>query len=406
MARAGQVAPAVDERLPDRIGIGVLTWVFPREVVDAVVAQAGRTEKRSRSLPSRVVVYFALAMWLYASYGYEEVMRQLVGSLARKHSWARTWTVPSTAALTKARQRVGPEPLRLLFEQVARPVAASGAAGCFYRSWRVVAIDGTVLDVPDTAVNRRHFGAPGNDLGPGAFPQVRLVALAETGTHALIAAAHGPLALGEQALARQVLPELQAGMLVVADRNFPSYALVKQAAATGADLLWRVNANWKLPVLEAFADGSYRSRLLPPGGSAAARTRDAIEVRVIEYTLSGEGHHPNRPSAEVYRLITTIRDPEQAPAADLALLYRQRWEVETMIGELKVHQGQARTVLRSQSVAMVEQELWAMLALHCAIRELICTAADDEDLDADRASFTRALHMIRRSVPEQAAFSP
>lgn len=406
MARAGQVAPVVDERLTDRIGIGLLTWVFPRELVDVAVREAGRTEQRSRSLPSRVVVYFVLALWLYASFGYEEVMRQLASGLARKHRWARGWSVPSTAALTKARQRVGAAPLRLLFARVARPVAGPDTTGAFYRRWRVMAVDGTVVDLPDTPENRRHFGKPGNDLGVGAFPRARLVVLAECGTHAVCGAAHGPLSLGEQALTRELLGALEEGMLVTADRNFPSYDLVKQAAATGADLLWRVRADWDLPVLEVFPDGSYRSRLAPPGSRGPAREHKGIPVRVIEYTLSGPGHHPDRPSAEVYRLITTILDPSHAPAQDLAWLYRQRWEVETMIEELKSHQGQSRTVLRSKSVEMVEQELWAMLLVHHAIRDLICTAADDEDLDPDRASFTRALHMIRRSVPEQAAFSP
>ena len=211
---------------------------------------------------------------------------------------------------------------------------------------------------------------------------------------------------GEQALARELLGTLEAGQLMLADRNFPSFARWTQAARTGADLLWRVKANWDLPVLEVFEDGSYRSRLARPGSRGAAREREGVAVRVIEYTLSGPGHHPNRPSAETYRLITTILDPQAAPAQDLAWLYRQRWEVETVIEELKVHQGQARTVLRSKSVEMVDQELWAMLLVHRAIRDLICTAADDEGLDPDRASFTRALHMIRRSVPEQAAFSP
>lgn len=406
MARAGQVAPPVDERLTDRIGIGVLTWVFPRSLVDAVVAEAGRTEQRSRSLPSRVVVYFTLALWLYASYGYEEVMRQLSAGLARKHSWARGWTVPSTAALAKARQRVGAAPLRLLFERTARPVAGPATAGAFYRGWRVMALDGTVLDVPDSPANRRHFGKPGNDLGEGVFPQVRLVALAECGTHAVCGAAHGPLELGETTLTREVLGSLQPGMLVTAGRNLPSYGLWKQAVATGAALLWRVRSDWDLPVLESFDDGSYRSRLAPPGSRGRTRDEQGITVRVIEYTLSGPGHHPGRPPDEVYRVITTILDPDDAPATDLAWLYRRRWEAESVIEELKVRQGRSRTVLRSHSVEMVEQELWAMLLVHHAIRELICTAADEEDLDHDRALFTRALRMIRRSVTEQAASSP
>jgi len=405
MPRAGQVKPPTDERLSDRVAIGLLTRVFPPAVVDAAVAAAGRGEVRSRLLPARLTVYYVLAMCLFSGQGYEEVMRLLAGGLEWLGRWRRPWSVPSTAAIAKARARLGPAPLRVLFEQVVRPVAAGSAQGSWYRGLRLVSMDGTTLDLADTAENEARFGRPGSARGEGrsAFPQVRLVGLGECGTHAVFAAALGPYASAEKTLAAGVFPKLERGMLLLADRGFLSYELWQAAAGTGAQLLWRASSTFTLPALELLPDGSYLSRLVPGKGSVAHRARaQPVTVRVVEYVIDDD----HAPQGERYRLVTTLADPAAAPAEDLAGLYAQRWEFEIALDEIKTHQRGPGVVLRSRSPDGVEQEVWGFLLVHWAIRELMHAAALDAGIDPDRLSFTRALRLVRRTVTEQAAFSP
>jgi hypothetical protein len=408
MPRAGQVKPPVVERLSDRIAIGVLTSIYPPELVDRVVAEAGRTQQRQRLLPARVVVWLVLAMALFSGQAYEEVARLLAGGLGWARRWQQWWRVPSTPAIAKARARLGAEPLRRLFVEVARPLAAPHTKGAWYRGWRVLAVDGTTLDVADTPANAAAFGRPKTHRGEqSAFPQVRVVAVAECGTHALIDAAMGPLAKGETTLATGLLTEdgaLREGVLLLADRLFVDATLWRQAAATGAQLVWRTKSNAVLPVLENFDDGSYLSQI-----SAATDRRHGIAptvVRVVEYTL---GKDPGRPEGPApIRLLTTILDPAQAPAAELAALYHQRWEFETTLDELKTHQRGPKVVLRSKTPEMVAQEVWAHLLVHHAIRTLMHQAALDHQVDPDRLSFTRSLRVVRRQVTTtgQAAIPP
>jgi hypothetical protein len=392
------VKPPAGERLPDRIAIGLLTATFPPELVDRVVAETGRVQQRSRLLPARVVVYYVLAMCLFFGQGYEEVARLLTDGLAYARRWRGPWQVPTTAAITRARARLGPEPLRALFAAVCQPLATEAGTGAFYRRWRLVAVDGTTFDVPDTAANAGFFGRPGSarGAGKGAFPQVRVTALAECGTHAIFAAALDALAVHETELARRLFGRLQAGMLLLADRGFTGFDLWREAAATGADLLWRVRNSAVLPVVQQLADGSYLSEIY--AARDKSRHADPARVRVVEYTLAGQ--------AAVYRLITTILDPAQAPALDLAALYAQRWEFETSLDELKTHQGAPRLVLRSQTPGGVQQEVYGFLLVHYAIRTLMHQAALDAGIDPDRVSFTRTLRLVRRQVTAQAALSP
>lgn len=400
MPRVGQVKARSGDRFTDRIGIGVLTRSFPSGLVDEVIAAQGRREQRSRSLPARLVLYYVVAMAMFPGDGYEEVMRRLVQGLAWTTRWAGSWTVPTSTAISRARTRLGVAPLRVLFERVAVPIATPGTAGAFYRSWRVVAVDGVTFAAPDSPENYQRFGKPSNGLGKGAFPQVRVVAVAECGTHAVFAAAMKGVGTSEQELTRGLLPRLNPGMLVLADRNFLGWDLWCRAAATGADLLWRAKSDIELPVLEEFADGSYRSRLVQPNTRGRG---DTISVRVIEYTLTAE-ESPD--PGEVHRLVTTITDPHAAPAPDLAALYAQRWEIESLFDEIKTHQLDARPVLRSRDPDRVEQEIWGILLLHHAIRDLIHTAAIAVGLDPDQISFTRTLRAARRLVGDQAGFSP
>jgi Insertion element 4 transposase N-terminal/Transposase DDE domain len=401
--RAGWVKPQSDQRLSDHISIGVLTRVFPPELVDEVVAEAGRAERRHRLLPARVVVYYVLGLALYSSSSYEEVIRMLVEGLAWQSGWQRPWSVPTKGALWQARTRLGPKPLRALFERVAVPLAEPRTRGAFYRELRLVSIDGTCVDVPDTPANEERFGRPGSGRGQGvgAFPQLRLLGLGECGTHAMIAVAHGPLKDGERALAAGLVGALCPDMLCLADRGFYSYALWNQARGSGAQLLWRMKANARLPVQQRLSDGSYLTSIYD---AENAHRTEPLTARVIEYEIDD----PGRPAAEDqrYRLLSTILDPDRAPACQLAPLYAQRWEFENALDELKVHQRGPRVVLRSKTPELVIQELYGHLCVHYAIRWLMHTIALESGHDSDRLSFTRTLRVARRTTGSHPGFSP
>jgi len=401
--RAGQRKPLSDSRLTDHISIGVLTRVFPPELVDGVVAEAGRRERRQRLLPARVVVYYVLALALFADSSYEEVMRQLVEGLSWESGWERVWEVPSKVAIYKARQRLGREPLELLFKAVAAPLAGESTRGAFYRSLRLVSLDGTCLDVADTDENEKAFGRPGTGRGQGvgAFPQLRLVALAESATHAIFDAALGPYTSSEQALADRLWDSLSGGMLCLADRNFYSFERFQKAHATGAQLLWRVRSDIGLPRAQTLPDGSYLTHISKADHGRARRR--GPEARVVEYRLDDPvlSEEDQR-----FRLITTMLDPKKAPASELAALYPQRWEFESALDELKTHQRGPRVVLRSKHPDGVYQEAYGHLATHYAIRRVMHDAALGADLVPHRLSFIRSLRAARRSTRTQPGFSP
>jgi Insertion element 4 transposase N-terminal/Transposase DDE domain len=413
MPRFEQATPVGQPRLADRVAIGVLTRTYPPALVDRVLAECGRTERRHRLLPARLVVYYVLALALFAGVAYEEVLRWLVEALGGAAWWPnprepwRAWRIPAKSALVQARARLGAAPLRVLFEQAARPLATTQTQGVWYRGLRVLAIDGTCLDVADTPANAAAFGRPGTGRGQGvgAFPQVRLVGLAECGTHAITKVAVGPCTTGETSLAPGVLGGLGPGMLVLADRGLLAVELWRQALATGAELVWRAKTGatgHALPVDEVLADGSWLSRL-DAGGHRRRDPRGPIVVRVLDYTIDDPGRAGHPPG---YRLVTSILDPAQAPAGELAALYHQRWELEGALDELKTHQRGPRAVLRSKTPEGVTQEIYAHLLVHYAIRALMHQAALDAHLDPDRLSFVRSLRIVRRQLIAQAAFSP
>jgi transposase IS4-like protein/DDE family transposase len=398
--RAGWVKPRSDQHLSDHISIGVLTRTYPPELVDRVLAECGRIEQRRRLLPARVMVYYAMALALFSSSSYEEVMRNLVEGLDWSSGWRRPWTVPSQVAITKARARLGSEPLRALYERAARPLATPGGAGAFCGELRLMAIDGTTLDLPDTAANEAEFGRPrsGRGEGRGAFPQLRAVGLAECGTHAITDCALGPIKDGEGALAAKLWGSLEPGMLLLADRGFYGFKAWRAARETGAELLWRARSNLVLPVEEALGDGSYRSRIYD---SEDRKRTDPIAVRVVEYELDDRAL-----AGERYRLLTSIADPDVACAEQLAAAYPERWEFETALDELKTHQRGPRLVLRSKSPDGVRQEVYGHLLVHYAIRSLMHEVALDAGRDPDRLSFTRSLRVVRRTARSGPGFSP
>jgi Insertion element 4 transposase N-terminal len=406
-------------RLTDWVSLGVLASSVPRDAVDEAVAAAGRGAKRSDGkLPPHVMVYFAMAMALFADEDYEEVAARLTETLASWGCWDDSWSVPTSGGLTQARQRLGPEPLELLFGKVAVPVAGALTRGAFLRDWRLMAIDGFELDVPDTAANAAAFGYSSGD-GRSAFPKVRVVTIGECGSHAKIAAQMGPVGgkgSCEQALARHLFPGLEEDWLLIADRGFYNWPDWQAAAATGAALLWRVKSDLRLPVLELLPDGSYLSVVARPSLHDKARSKliaaarageylepgQAMRVRVIEYEIPGRDGDG---SGELIALITTITDPAAAPAAELAQAYCQRWEEETGNDQLKTCLRGPGAVLRSKSPDMIRQEIYGYLLTHYAISALICRAATEADIDPDRVKFLRTVRIIRRRAADP-AFPP
>lgn len=397
MPRTGWKKTESDRRLTDLVSVGLLMKVFPAEVVDAAIAEAGRTERRRRALPARSVAYFAMGMALHNQASYEDVLGLVTDGIAWAERDPEAGPLANKAGIFHARNRLGAEPMQRLFETVAQPLADENTPGCWLAGRRLVAIDGTCLDVPDTPVNDEHFGRPGTAKGErAAFPQARLVAVAECGSHAIFDAAIGAYTTSERQLSGPLLDRLDPSMLCLADRGFYSFTAWAAAAATGADLLWRVSRPLKLDPIEELPDGSYLAEVFD--SVKDRKRRHPSTVRVIEYSIE-DGRDPEGP----YRLITTITDPDQAPVAQLAAAYTQRWEIETAFDELKTHQRGARTVLRSKSPELIYQEIWGHLCTHYAIRTLMAETATHADHDPDRVSFTAALQISRRSIPQQAA---
>jgi hypothetical protein len=388
-------------RITDYISLGVIARTFPRETVDEVLEETGRSSERERSLPAHVMVYYVIAMALYMQVAYREVLRCLLEGLRWLLGPEVQLSVAGKSGISQARTRLGPQPLKLLYERIVAPIAVKRTQGAWYRKWRLVSLDGTTMAVADTADNEEAFGRPGQSRGKAAQPLVRLVSLVESGTHVLFGARMADYHTGEKTLAEQILPGLSSGMLCIADRNFYSFKLWQKARANGAELLWRVKKNMRLPCGRRLSDGSYLSRIYP---SEKARRHDtsAVQVRVVEYTLEGvEDAEP------IYRLITTILEPKKAPAHELAALYHERWEIETALGEFKTHlRGGADIVLRSKRPDLVIQELYGLLLAHFAIRGLMHEAALEHKRDPDELSFTHAVRVVRRTLPTFSAFSP
>jgi Insertion element 4 transposase N-terminal/Transposase DDE domain len=407
-------------RWADQISLGVLASSVPRDVIDDVVAAAGRQAKRSDGkLPPHVMVYFAMAMALFADEDYEEVAARLAGALGVWNCWDARWAAPTSGGITRARERLGFEPLRDIFARVAVPVADQLTRGAFLGAWRLMSMDGFEWDAPDTPGNAAAFGYPGSGTDRAAFPKVRVVTVSECGSHAVADAEIGGIAgkgSGEQSLARKLYRRLEEDWLLIADRNFYNWEDWKAAAASGAQLLWRVKADLTLPLLQVLPDGSYRSVLVSPKikGKArqalidAARAGQDIDegnaalVRVIEYEVPGRNGDGK---GELIALITTITEFTGAPAGLLAQAYHERWEHETGNDQLKTHLRGPGRVLRSRSPDMVRQEIYGYLLAHHAISTLICRAATEADIDPDRVKFTRTVRIVRRAIGP-AAFPP
>jgi hypothetical protein len=421
VAHDGSAGFSPEGWLPDRVSVGALTRTFPPDLVDRVVATTDARELRRRLLPARLVVYFVLALWLFRgpNCGYGRVMVKLVDALYHRrrgqqllegvldpHGWVqagdgRRWRPPNISSLARARTRLGADPLHMLFDEVAGPVGAADAAGVFCCGLRVVSMDGSTTDVPDTLENHAHFGRPSNATRAGAFPQVRWLAAAESGTGALVGATLGPYTVGEQTLALDLLSAFTDGMLVLADRNFLSHTLARDVLATGAHILWRASAAFKLTPIRVLADGSYLALLYP------RRTADGppITVRVIEYTVhTTRAGSDDEDTSELFCLVTDLLDIEAYPALDLAGAYPMRWGCETVIGHHKTDMGAGMAVLRSKDPEGVAQEMWALFAVYQAIHTLIGAAVDATGIPPEKISFPHALAAATDTVT--AGFPP
>jgi len=419
VAHDGSEGVSPEGWLPDRVSIGALTRTFPPELVDHVVEMTDTREVRRRLLPARLMVYFVLALWLFRgrNCGYGRVLSKLVDGLYHRRrgqqllagvldpaGWVdagqgRRWRPPNISNLARARARLGADPLHMLFEQVAGPVGGSPGdplPGVFCCGLRVVSIDGSTSDLPDTRENAAFFSRPSNAARAGAFPQVRWLAAAESGTGALLGACFGPYTVGEQTLAKDLLAALGPGMVVLADRNFLSHTLARDVLATGAHILWRASASFTLTPIQVLAEGSYLAVLHP------RRTADGppITVRVIEYTVhtTTPGGSGDEETSEVFCLVTDLLDVEAYPALDLACTYPMRWSAETVIGHHKTDMGEGMPVLRSKDPEGVAQEMWALFAVYQAIHTLIGAAADATGIPPEKISFPQALTAVTDTV--------
>jgi hypothetical protein len=396
-------------RLTDHLSVGVLTKFVPRFVVDEVVAECGAGELRSRSLPAHVVVYFVMALALFRD-GYGEVIRYLVHGLRFARTWSRSWSTPSTSALSQARRRLGENVMATLFWRVAVPVAKAGTPGAWAGRFRLFAVDSVWLDMPDTDENKEEFPKAGDDtLCP--LPQAKVTAIGECGTHAVVAAVIGTTKDGEQQLAEELLDVLEPGMLLAADRGFFSFELWRKALATGADLVFRVKSDLHLPVLEVLEDGSYISEVHKPRPGKTRINADQVDnimlathirVRVVEYTVETG----SKTKDEVFRIITSVLDPGELNAMQIAAAYKERWEIELLFREVECQLRPSRSTLRSKTPTMIRQEIWGLLLTYYAVRAFMAEAADSIDIDPDRISPIRTINIIRRSITDRAEFSP
>lgn len=354
--------------------LGALTEHLPADVVDEALTATGTRERRIRRLPSRVVVYFVLALALFPQLGYRNVFTKLCLNTT-------AMATITDSALTQARRRIGVAPLRWLFDVLRGPAPTVTRQGSFFGKYRICAIDGMVLTLPDTAqILTKYTKHPGNHGGTG-YPQARVLALVACGTRSIIDAVFGPISIGETTYTPRLLPSMGPGMLVLADRNFASVALLHRISETGAQFLVRVKNGRNLPVHLPLADGSYLSLL------------NGVPVRVLSARITLHTGAGDR--SETYRLVTSLTDPKEGTAKQLMGLYHERWEIETTFREIKstLLQGQ---VLRSKSVLLVEQEIYALLIVEQLLRTVMSEATNVvAGLDPDRASFTIALTMAR-----------
>jgi Insertion element 4 transposase N-terminal/Transposase DDE domain len=389
-----------DESLSAHLALDAVAHVIPPSAIAEVIAQHGVQEERDRKLPAAVTLTLCIAMNLYAHDALPAVFRRLVQGLR----WL--WPEPgdlrvSKSAISQARYRLGAQPLVSLFRQVCHPLATPSTPGAFLFGLRLMAFDGTMIDLADTPANEAAFGRRPTSRGASAWPQAQLVALCESGTHAICDAGLWPYNHDEEAGARRLLRSVTPGMLVLSDMGLHSYDLLMATRERGAAILNRVPSHVKPQVIATLADGTQLVRLRPSNGKRRRRGEQLV-VRLIRYTLDDPrrtGHQ------EEHRLVTSLLDPATAPAEELILAYHLRWEVELTVDELVIHQRPVLP-LRSQKPVGVVQELYGLLIAHYLVRAVMVDAAASVSLAPTRMSFLESLRLIRDALPDFQRIAP
>ena len=385
------IAPKIQ---PGELLKAISTVIAP-EVIGEAIEQTKSQEQRNRVLPTHLVIALVIAMSLWARDSIEDVLKNLVGGLSIQ--WirlAQRWKPPSKSSISEARERVGCQVMSRLFGQIARTMATEQTPGAFLQGLRLMAVDGTVFDLPDTTENAKVFGYPASRPGSrAAFPKARLVFLVEAGTHLMVDALLCPYRMGERVRARKLLRAVGQGMLLMWDRGLHSYKMVSACLLLGCHILGRVPANTKFEVVQVLADGSYLSWIAPDGKSKK-KGASRMAVRVIEYTIEQSGQQ------QIYRLITDLTDIALFPALLLAEQYHQRWEAENTLDEFKTHLNTRKIPVRSKTPRLVVQEIYGWLLGHWAVRCLMFQAAQQQKISPLRLSFTGTLRVIRRALPQ------
>jgi Insertion element 4 transposase N-terminal/Transposase DDE domain len=368
---------------------------IPIESIASAIENTQSERQRNRKLPTHLVVALIIAMSLWSKDSIEDVLQNLVHGLSSQ--WVRLsqrWKKPSKSSISEARQQIGPQVMSQLFHLVARPLATEQPPGAFLNGLRLMAVDGTAFDLPDTDANARVFGYPGTRAGTEAsFPKARLVLLVEAGTHLITDALLSPYRMGERRKALKLLRSVEPGMLLMWDRGLHSFKMVQATQERGSHFLGRVPKNVKFEVVQTFEDGSFLSWIAPDRKSKK-KGAERIPIRVIEYTIEEKGVE------QTYRLITDLMDITAFPALLLAQEYHQRWEVENTLDEFKTHLNGRKTPIRSKYPRGVVQEIYGWLLGHWAVRSLMFQATQQQGLSPLRLGFTGTLRVVRRAMAQ------
>lgn len=379
------------------ITLGSIMRFYPSDLIDRILFETKRGSKRKRRLPAPLMVYLIIALGLYLSEGCRSVLRRVA---KRKRSWIDELDeLCSESAISQARTRLGSEPIERLYAELVRPIATLETPGAWYRKWRVISLDGTTLDVADSEENDREFSRPGVSHGRSAYPQIRLLTLMENATHVMFGAVMSGIKTGETRLVQQVVAKLPEDALCLADRALFSYENWLAGRRSGADLVWRVKNNLVLPRLKVLSDRSFLTKLYPSTKDRKL-DRNGVDVRVIEFYVGPVVKQ------ELYRLVTSISDPDQAPAIELAKLYAARWTIETAFSELKTYLRGSRVVLRSKKPDHVRQEVFGLLLAHFGVRSIMAEAAEEEQIEPAELSFVHTLRLVHQHLPSFVSFPP
>lgn len=388
-------------KLTNESTLDALATAVPRATVQEVVANMRGAAQRQRKLPAEVTVFLIVAMNVFTRQSLQQVLIKMLRGV--RLLWADPDVVlASKGAICQARYRLGARPMVALFHRICRPLASAATRGAFMFGLRLMALDTTIEDVPDTPANARAFGRHWSDRGQSAFPQVLAAYLSECGTHAIVDAGFWPCHANQHAAAQRLVRSVAAGMLVLWDAGLHSFTLAAQTRARGAHFLGRVPAGATFTPRAILADGSYLAQMHPDNHGRPWRG-ETLWVRIIEYTLTD----PHRPGyGERHRLMTSLLDATACPALEIVCVYHERWEVEITIDELDTHQRLPQRPLRSKKPVGVIQELYGLLIAHYAVRCVMHDAAVHHDIDPDRLSFVNAVELVCDAIPEFQLVAP